>query len=68
MRVGVKIPRTRDGTIITLEVQRLFVQWFFRKDYCFSKGLLSKILGNAILMVFDFHGLYSHPHQDGLLL
>ena len=25
----------------TLEVQRPFFEWFFRKDYCFSQGLLS---------------------------
>ena len=23
----------------SLEVERLFIEWFFRKDYCFSKGL-----------------------------
>ncbi len=32
-----------------LEVQRLFFEWFFRKDYCFSRDLL--------FMVFDFQGL-----------
>ena len=35
---------------------RLFVQWFFRKDYCFSKGLLSTNPGTCHFMVFDFQG------------
>ena len=36
----------------TLEVQRLFFEWFFRKDYCFSKGLLSTDPGKC-----HFYGL-----------
>ena len=25
--------------ILSLEVERLFIEWFFCEDYCFSKGL-----------------------------
>ena len=41
----------------TLEVQRLFVERFFWKDYCFSKDYLSTIAGTILLMVFDFQGI-----------
>ena len=30
----------------TLEVEKLFIEWFFRKDYCSSKGLQSTIPGD----------------------
>ena len=36
----------------TLEVQRLFFEWFFRKDYCFSRDLQSTIQGD-----YSFYGL-----------
>ena len=39
--------------IITLEVQRLFFEWFFRKDYCFSRDLQSTIQGD-----YSFYGLW----------
>ena len=32
--------------IYTLEVERLSIKCFFRKDYCFSKGLQSTIPGD----------------------
>ena len=35
----------------TLEVQRLFFEWFFRKDYCFSRDLQSTIQGD-----YSFYG------------
>ena len=38
--------------INTLEVQRLFFEWFFRKDYCFSRDLQSTIQGD-----YFFYGL-----------
>ena len=38
--------------IYTLEVQRLFFEWFFRKDYCFSRDLQSTIQGD-----YSFYGL-----------
>ncbi len=37
----------------TLEVQRLFFELFFRRDYCFSKGLQSTIPGE-----YCFNGLW----------
>ena len=36
----------------SLEVQRLFFEWFFRKDYCFSRDLQSTIQGD-----YSFYGL-----------
>ncbi len=36
-----------------LEVQRLFFEWFFRKDYCFSRDLQSTIQGD-----YSFYGLW----------
>ena len=38
--------------IYTLEVQRLCFEWFFRKDYCFSRDLQSTIQGD-----YSFYGL-----------
>ncbi len=38
---------------MTLEVQRLFFEWFFRKDYCFSRDLQSTIQGD-----YSFYGLW----------
>ena len=38
--------------IYTLEVQRLFFEWFFRKDYCFSRDLQSTIQAD-----YSFYGL-----------
>ena len=35
----------------SLEVQRLFFEWFFRKDYCFSRDLQSTIQGD-----YSFYG------------
>ena len=35
------------------EVQRLFFEWFFRKDYCFSMDLQSTIQGD-----YSFYGLW----------
>ena len=37
----------------SLEVQRLFFEWFFRKDYCFSRHLQSTIQGD-----YSFYGLW----------
>ena len=36
----------------TLEVQRLFFEWFFRKDYCSSRDLQSTTQGD-----YSFYGL-----------
>ena len=36
----------------SLEVQRQFFEWFFRKDYCFSRDLQSTIQGD-----YSFYGL-----------
>ena len=38
--------------LLSLEVQRLFFEWFFRKDYCFSRDLQSTIQGD-----YSFYGL-----------
>ena len=40
-------------TLAALEVQRLFFEWFFRKDYCFSRDLQSTIQGD-----YSFYGLW----------
>ena len=32
--------------IYAVEVERLFIEWFFCKAYCFSKGLQSTIPGD----------------------
>ena len=42
----------------TLEVERLFIERFFRKDDCFSKGSNQQFQGTICLMVFDFLGLH----------
>lgn len=39
------------------DLQRLLFEWFFFRYDCFSKGLQSTILGDYLLMVFDFQGL-----------
>ena len=45
--------------IYTLEVQRLFFEWFFRKDYCFSRDLQSTIQGDySFYGRLDFQGIY----------
>ena len=42
-----------------------FLEWFLRKDYCFSKGLLhQQFQGTIILIVFGLQGL----HMSVLLL
>ena len=45
--------REDDEGMFTLEVQRLFFEWFFRKDYCFSRDLQSTIQGD-----YSFYGLW----------
>ncbi len=36
----------------------LFIEWFFHRDYCFSKGLLNQqFQGTILLIVFDLLGL-----------
>ena len=52
------------GCCATLEVQRLFVEWFFPKDHCFSKGSRStnwrECNFDGFWHVFYFHGFYTY--------
>ena len=42
------------GELMNGSPSRLLFEWFFRKDYCFSKGLLSKNPGECHFLVFNF--------------
>ena len=44
--------------IYTLEVQRLFFEWFFWKTIVLVRVYYQQILGNVFFMVFDFQGIY----------
>ena len=44
------------GLIKPLGVQRLLIQWPFRKDHCFTRDLHQQFQGTIILMVFDLQG------------
>ncbi len=44
------------GIIKALGVQRLLIQWSFRKDHCFTRDLHQQFQGTIILMVFDLQG------------
>ncbi len=46
--------------IYTLGVQRLLIQWSFRKDHCFTRDLHQQFQGTIILMVFDLQGNRIH--------
>ena len=50
--------RFSEHPIYTQEVERLFIEWCFRKDYCFGRVYNQQFQGTIILMVFDFLGIY----------